>query len=235
VVVYGVTSSNFAELPVSRSTCGTLARGEKCTFRVSFKPSGVGTRSATVNVASNASGSPHKMSVSGTGTGSIDSDDDTVDLVEYYHQGFDHYFLTSDADEIANLEEGIFAGWERTGQELKALPKDSLVGSPVCRFFSQAFAPKSSHFYTPDASECASVSGNPNWASEGQVFAIRTPAADGTCAAGTDPVYRLYNNGEGEAPNHRYTADEGVRMQMIEQGWIPEGYGPDGVIMCAPR
>jgi len=61
------------------------------------------------------------------------------------------------------------------------------------------------------------------------------PALDGTCVAGTVPVYRLYNNGQGAAPNHRYTTDVSVRTQMIGQGWVPEGYGALGVIMCAPQ
>src|SRR5678815_5933067 len=76
--------------------------------------------------------------------------------------------------------------------------------APVCRFFSTAFAPKSSHFYTPFASECAAVHTNPNWLLEsGAVFYIVLPTRDGLCAAGLTPVYRLYNNGQGGAPNHR--------------------------------
>jgi Repeat of unknown function (DUF5648) len=34
--------------------------------------------------------------------------------------------------------------------------------------------------------------------------------------------------------HHRYTIDPAVRQQMIARGWIPEGYGPDGVVMCSP-
>jgi hypothetical protein len=48
------------------------------------------------------------------------------------------------------------------------------------------------------------------------------------------PVYRLYNNGQGGAPNHRYTIDLTVRAQMIAQGWVPEGRGPNAVEMCSP-
>jgi hypothetical protein len=79
------------------------------------------------------------------------------------------------------------------------------------------------------------VRGNPDWQFEGEVFYTSAPAADGTCAAGTKPVYRLYNDGQGSAPNHRYTTEASVRALMLSQGWIPEGYGPIGVIMCAPQ
>jgi len=66
------------------------------------------------------------------------------------------------------------------------------------------------------------------------VFNMAIPDINGVCQAGTIPIYRLYNNGQGAAPNHRYTRDLAVRAQMIAAGWIPEGYGPLGVIMCAP-
>ena len=57
---------------------------------------------------------------------------------------------------------------------------------------------------------------------------------DRSVRTGTVPLYRLYNNGQGGAPNHRYTIDPAIRTQMIGQGWIPEGNGPDGVFACVP-
>ncbi len=53
------------------------------------------------------------------------------------------------------------------------------------------------------------------------------------CATGV-PVYRLYNNGQGAAPNHRYTTSLATRTTMLDKGWIPEGSGNLGVIMCSP-
>ena len=44
---------------------------------------------------------------------------------------------------------------------------------------------------------------NPNWQFEGEVFSIPRPDIAGNCAAGPTPVYRLYNDGQGGAPNHR--------------------------------
>ncbi|MDQ6619447.1 MAG: hypothetical protein M3Z31_07080 [Pseudomonadota bacterium] len=157
-----------------------------------------------------------------------------VTLVEYRHAGFDHYFMTAIPDEIAKLDNGTFAGWSRTGAAFNAYAADQVGTSPVCRFFSTSFAPKSSHFYTPSPSECAIVQRDPNWQFEARVFNIAVPDANGTCVPGTQPVYRLYNNGMGAAPNHRYTTSLATRAGMIAQGWIPEGYGPDAVGMCAP-
>jgi probable HAF family extracellular repeat protein len=158
----------------------------------------------------------------------------TVVAVEYHHAGFDHYFMTAIADEIAKLDNGTIAGWTRTGGAFNVYAGDQVGTSPVCRFFSTAFAPKSSHFYTASSTECATVQRNPDWQFEARVFNVAVPDVNGTCGAGTQPVYRLYNNGMGAAPNHRYTTSLATRTAMIGQGWVPEGYGPDAVIMCAP-
>jgi probable HAF family extracellular repeat protein len=157
-----------------------------------------------------------------------------VVAVEYYNAGFDHYFITAIADEIAKLDNGTFAGWSRTGGTFNVYVADEVGTHPVCRFFSTSFTPKSSHFYTPDPAECAVVKRNANWQFEGLVFNIAVPDANGGCAAGTQPVYRLYNNGMGAAPNHRYTTSLATRADMVAKGWIPEGYGPDAVGMCTP-
>jgi hypothetical protein len=154
-----------------------------------------------------------------------------VPLIEYYHAGFDHYFVTANADEIQKLDNGTFVGWRRTGLSFNVFASGA-SNAAVCRFFSTAFDPKSSHFYTPFASECATVKTNPNWQFEGEVFNVDLPVA-GECAANRRPLYRLYNNGQGGAPNHRYTTDVSVRAQMVGLGWISEGDGI-GVIACVP-
>lgn len=158
----------------------------------------------------------------------------TAVAVEYYHAAFDHYFVTAIADEIAKLDDGTFAGWARTGESFKAYAAGTPGAADVCRFFSTAFSPKSSHFYTPSATECATVKGNPNWQFEAVVFGGPTPDSAGTCAPGTQPLYRLYNNGQGAAPNHRYTTSLATRQAMLAKGWIPEGNGALGVIACSP-
>ena len=159
----------------------------------------------------------------------------TVSVIEYYHAAFDHYFITAIPEEITLLNNGVFVGWTRTGLQFKAYAAEAIGTSPVCRFFTTAFGPKSSNFHTPFASECAAVQANPDWLLEsGAAFYIALPAFDGSCATGLTPVYRLYNRGQGGAPNHRYTTDVTARAQMVAQGWIPEGNGADAVEMCSP-
>jgi photosystem II stability/assembly factor-like uncharacterized protein len=159
----------------------------------------------------------------------------TVPVIEYFYAAFDHYFITSIPDEISALDNGAYPGWVRTGLQFNAYAAPNEHSAPVCRFFSVAFAPKSSHFYTPFAAECAIRQADPAWTLESSdAFDIALPAADGSCAAGLTPVYRFYNNGQGGAPSHRYTTDVTVRAQMIAQGWVAEGLGPNAVEMCSP-
>lgn len=157
-----------------------------------------------------------------------------VAAIEYHYAAFDHYFITAIPNEISALDGGMFPGWMRTGEAFNVYSNPSVGSASVCRFFSTSFAPKSSHFYTPDAGECAIVNQNGGWLLEGDVMSAPVPDQAGNCLAGTQPVYRLYNNGQGAAPNHRYTTSLAIRSQMLAQGWIAEGYGNVGVIMCSP-
>jgi len=154
----------------------------------------------------------------------------TVPAIEYHHAAFDHYFLTIDPAEINALDTGFFAGWTRTGYafDVSATPGAGLL--PVCRFFSTSFGIKSSHFYTPDPVECDGVKLNPNWQYEAIRFHVPVPAGDGSCAAGLRPVHRLYNAGQGGAPNHRFTTEVTVRAAMLASGWVYEG-----ISFCSPQ
>ena len=158
-----------------------------------------------------------------------------LSAVEFHHAEFDHYFLSANPGDIAALDGGMFPGWLRTGESFNAHSGPALDNSSVCRFFTTSFGAKSSHFYTQDAGECSILKQNPNWQLEGIVMNIPVPDKAGNCAAGTQPVYRFYNDGQGGAPNHRYTTSASIRAQMLSRGWIAEGYGIDGVFMCAPN
>ncbi len=154
----------------------------------------------------------------------------TADAIEYYHAAFDHFFITAKADEIVKLDDGTFVGWTRTGRQFKVFTTAGSGLSGVCRFFSTSFGAKSSHFYTASASECEAVKANPDWLFEAEVFYMRLPDAGGGCASGL-AVYRVYNQGQGGAPNHRLTIEPTVRQEMLGKGWIAEGAGI-GVTMC---
>jgi hypothetical protein len=64
------------------------------------------------------------------------------------------------------------------------------------------------------------------------VFDVRMPSADGACAPGFVPVYRLWN--QRADSNHRFTTDVHVALSMKALGYYWEGSGI-GVAMCAPQ
>src|SRR5262249_14825661 len=82
----------------------------------------------------------------------------TALAVEYYYAAWNFYFVPSLPAEIAALDGGAFGGaWQRTGETFTAWSQPVAGALPTCRFFSTIFDPKSSHFYTPYANECASL------------------------------------------------------------------------------
>ncbi|MDQ2961658.1 MAG: hypothetical protein M3R31_00660 [Pseudomonadota bacterium] len=159
----------------------------------------------------------------------------TALAVEYYYAAWNFYFETAFADEIAALDGGAFGGaWQRTGETFRVWLQATGSASAACRFFSTAFAPRSSHFYTPFPIECAAVKQNSAWQYEAIAFYIQLADENGLCPVGTIPLYRLYNNGMGGAPNHRYTTSVTVFNQMVAAGWIFEGNGNTKVFACVP-
>mgnify|MGYP003451077002 CR=1 FL=1 len=68
----------------------------------------------------------------------------------------------------------------------------------------------------------------------GAAYYLALTDAMGNCAAGTAPLYRVYNRSMSGAPNHRLTASRALRDQMVAQGWVAEGSGPDVVYGCTP-
>jgi len=155
--------------------------------------------------------------------------------IEYYWAARDHYFITTDAAEIAKLDASPPGGWARTGQSFGAYAKAAGTASRVCRMY---IPPENgdSHFFSASPAECANVQVKfPSFVYEtSSAFFLDLPdATTGACAAGLVPVYRLWNNRADS--NHRYTTSTVIRDQMIAKGYVAEGYGPAQVAMCAPN
>jgi len=147
---------------------------------------------------------------------------------QYFHPQFEHYFMTSDQAEMAALDAGSIGGWFRTGTFYQMETEATAGLVSVCRFFS-TLGGKATHFFTAFADECALVRSNPHWTFEGVAFYAQLPDTQGVCAAGTNVVHRLYNDGRGGSPNHAYTPDASKRDLLIANGWISEG-----VAFCLP-
>jgi Abnormal spindle-like microcephaly-assoc'd, ASPM-SPD-2-Hydin len=237
VAVAAIAVSDPGEFPLLSSTCGNVAAGASCTISVAFAPALAGARSATLTVTNNGAVNPFSVQLSGTGA-SAGGSGTKVTVVEYYDATFDHYFITSVGGEISALGKPPFDDWQPTGLTFQAYaptsPPAGTVG--VCRFFNDHFNGVSTHFYAPHGLGCEqTIADFPDWTLEDpNLFFANLPDAAGNCPSGQIPVYRLYNNGIGGAPNHRFTIDAGVRQQMIAKGYAPEGAGI-GVGWCAPQ
>ncbi|MFO1316035.1 MAG: hypothetical protein U1F58_10550 [Burkholderiales bacterium] len=162
-----------------------------------------------------------------------------VFAIEFYHAGLDHYFVTSDPDETAALDDGRLAGWQRTGMGFNVVAPTDATGAarPVCRYYGNPAYGLDTHFYSASTEECAETGHRwpAQWTLESpHVFGMLLPdMATGACPAGTMPVYRSWN-GRTDS-NHRYTTDPAVHHGMLEHGHVAEGYGRTPVAMCSPQ
>lgn len=153
-------------------------------------------------------------------------------VVEYYNQVLDHYFITWIPAEIANLDAGKTpTKWIRTGVTFD-LDTSVVAGlSPVCRYYIPP-ALGDSHFFGRGTAECdATGTKNPTFVLEDPAFMFVALPAAGVCPAGTVNVYRVFSNRPDA--NHRYMTDPAIRAQMVAAGWLAEGDGADLVVMCA--
>jgi hypothetical protein len=164
--------------------------------------------------------------------------------IEFYHAGFDHYFITSLPAEIAALDAGTLTGWSRTGRGFAVNPGTyfpELAPYPVCRFY---IPPQhgDSHFLSASAEECAAVRNkigvDPNYSgyieeTPSAFMIFRASPTDGACQGGGVPIYRLWN--QRADSNHRYTTDAGIKAYMQSKDYVAEGYGADAVAMCSTQ
>lgn len=189
-----------------------------------------GSASAVLNVGCTAAECEGMTGLPGPGRGAL--------AIEYYHPELDRYFLSASPADIEALDSHRIDGWARTGGSFPVAmapePSRRLI-DPVCRFYLPPEA-GDSHFFSASAEECAEVAQRfRTFVRETDTaFYVALPdASSGACADTTlRPVYRLWN-GRGAA-NHRYTTVRAVRDRMIARGFVPEGYGPDGVAFCVP-
>ncbi len=217
-----------------------IPAGQGCTMALYFLPRAAGTRLANLVIDAPQLASLAILRISGIGA--ILPPPPTVAVIEFYNAALDHYFITTNPQEISDLDNGVHPGWARTGLMFNAYNAATVGFSPVCRFY---IPPQhgDSHFFSADAVvECANVLAkiqtDPNYSGyfyeTPNAFYIGLPdTATGSCRTGTSKVYRLWNNRADS--NHRYTTDLAVKAQMIAKDYIPEGYGPDSVVMCAPQ
>lgn len=164
--------------------------------------------------------------------------------VEYFSTALNHYFVTSNIDEMRDLDAGVHQGWIRTGQAFNVYRDATIDTIPVCRYYITP-AWGDSHFLSASRDECAGLNlvnyvaawngyfGIPRYLPETQqAFYVALPAADGSCPPGWMPIFRLWNARADSG--HRYTTDPQIKATMLARGYVAEGNGPAAVAMCSP-
>jgi Repeat of unknown function (DUF5648) len=160
---------------------------------------------------------------------------------EFANATMDRHFLTAYAGEQDALKAGTITGWHEVYKDLVSEFGDytgivgfgrrvDVLGHGVCRFYLPP--PDDAHFFTASETECAEVQARfPRLILEtDRAFYAGLPdAVTGACARGTDAVYRLWNPATND---HWFTADDNARDRALAHGYVPEGYGANGVSMC---
>jgi Domain of unknown function (DUF5666) len=155
-------------------------------------------------------------------------------VVEYFHRGTAHYFMTGSAAEQRLLDSPALRGdFARSGRTFSAWspqaadrPADAVA---VMRFFQPKVA---SHVYTSHAVDIAALRAYPQkadgtgFSDEGIAF-FAMQAIDQRCATGTKAIYRSYNNRPDG--NHRYSNEIELHASMTKLGFVDER-----TAFCAP-
>jgi hypothetical protein len=158
---------------------------------------------------------------------------------EYATDDLGRHFFTPYRAEIDALSTGWIPGWHWIGRDFVDdyyttfggydRPVD-VLSHPVCRFYLPP--PDDSHFFSASEEECAEVRIRfPQFVleTENMFYAGLPDPITGACAPGLGPLYRLWNP---TSNDHWFVADAAVRQRALGLGYVPEGYGPDGVGMC---
>jgi hypothetical protein len=245
-----VTFTNSGNAPLSIHTADVVDRtqfrrengcdpgrvvgpGESCTVALTVSPAAAGTAKSQLVLFT--SEGYYELPLVGNGVDYVvvAAGTSTVDVIEYYNETLDHYFITRTADEIVNLDAGTTSPpWTRTGKSFKAFATAQPGTSPVCRFYIPP-ALGNSHFFGRGEAECsATQAAHPDFVLEDLNYTQLIVPSGGNCPPGLKPIYRVFNNLPDT--NHRYTTERAVRDEMVATGWLPEGDGDDMVVMCAP-
>jgi len=98
-------SGDFVQINTCGATLNVLDVGESCTVSVSFQPIGSGSRSGSLIISSNASGSPHAVALSGTGLAvfSVTSTTPTKTVIVGTSETTFSFSATAPSDFTANI------------------------------------------------------------------------------------------------------------------------------------
>ena len=162
-----------------------------------------------------------------------------VTLTEYYHAGFDYYFLTGRDGDKAALD--TVAAFARTGREIKVFRAANVDTLPLERHFFAKVAKggsRGSHFFTVEPADQIALAGlNPINAAldakpllEGVEGYAIPKTATGACPSDTVPIYRAFKGPPRyvDDGNHRFSMSLAFHQDMVTR----LGWGDEGIAFC---
>jgi YVTN family beta-propeller protein len=154
---------------------------------------------------------------------------DTAIAVEYATTAGEHYFHTADPTERRLLDDGILGtAWARTETYWRVWTVPAADRIAVCRFS----AAEKMHAL---GSECEALKRTRGGDYEGVAYYVMAPRADGSCAPGTEALFRLVDRGAADGmATDRITPDPAERDAMLAKGWLADGIGAGPTFACTP-
>jgi hypothetical protein len=129
IAMGGTNAGDFAQTNTCPSGSTTLAAGASCSISVTFTPSATGARSAGVQVADNANGSPQTVALSGTGViaGTVALDKTLGQLAQ--NASASTIKLTTSAAAVTGSRVFVFVDWWSASGTLSSLSGGGLTWS----------------------------------------------------------------------------------------------------------
>jgi hypothetical protein len=179
ITITGANSGDFSQT----NTCGSsVAASANCTISVTFKPTTTGSRSASVSIADNASGSPQAVSLTGTGAAATPTASLSVTSLTFASQTVN----TSSASQnvtLSNTGSGALniTGITITGANSGDFSQTNTCGSSVAASanctISVTFKPTATGSRSASVSIADNASGSPQAVSLMGTGAAATPTA----------------------------------------------------------
>ena len=122
----GTNAGDFSQSTTCALSPATLAAGASCTISVRFAPTAAGARSASLQIADDASGSPHSVALSGTGTTTAIAFDKSLGT-KSENANSASMTLTTSGTAVAGARVFVFVSWTHSTRTLTSVSGGGLT------------------------------------------------------------------------------------------------------------
>ena len=162
-----------------------------------------------------------------------------VTVIEYYDRALDHYFITSLQPDIEALDSGHFLAGRAPGLPFRPSRTRQAAARASTRYAGSTFRPLPIRIFSPPRLRNVRRFSRRFRPTRITVALSTKHRTRSTSRRPTPPRATAGRNRTGLSAvdqradtNHRYTADPATKALMLAKGYVTEGYGPTGVVMC---